>query len=63
VAAERPSVSHALGRLAHAGLVTGTAGDWHLHGDVDGHLSALIEGTVRLTPDRRERGAGSGQIA
>src|SRR5215467_2653191 len=26
-AAERPSVSHALGRLARAGLVTGTAGD------------------------------------
>ena len=32
VAAERPSISHALARLSHAGIVTGTAGDWHLHG-------------------------------
>ncbi|MGH2875575.1 MAG: helix-turn-helix domain-containing protein, partial [Solirubrobacteraceae bacterium] len=32
VAAERPSICHALGRLAHAGLVTGQTGDWHLVG-------------------------------
>ncbi len=49
VAAERPSISHALGRLAHAGLVTGTAGDWHLHGNINAHLTSLIEDTVRLT--------------
>ena len=41
VAAERPSISHALGRLAEAGLVTGDPGDWHLHGSVDSHLGAL----------------------
>jgi CRP/FNR family transcriptional regulator, cyclic AMP receptor protein len=50
VAAERPSVSHALHRLSEAGIVTGTAGDWHLHGSVESHLEALLERTVRLTP-------------
>lgn len=41
VAAERPSVSHALGRLSEAGLVTGCAGDWHLNGSVEAHLESL----------------------
>jgi CRP/FNR family transcriptional regulator, cyclic AMP receptor protein len=41
VAAERPSITHALSRLSEAGLVTGTAGDWHLHGTLDGQLEAL----------------------
>jgi CRP/FNR family transcriptional regulator, cyclic AMP receptor protein len=50
VAAERPSISHALARLSHAGIVTGTAGDWHLHGSADAHLEALTERTARLTP-------------
>jgi hypothetical protein len=50
VAAERPSISHALARLSHAGIVTGTAGDWHLHGSADAHLEALIERTARLPP-------------
>jgi hypothetical protein len=50
VAAERPSVSHALRRLAEAGIVTGTPGDWHLHGTVESHVESLIERTVRLTP-------------
>jgi CRP-like cAMP-binding protein len=45
VGAERPSISHALARLAQAGMVTGTAGDWHLHGTVEDHLEALIERT------------------
>jgi CRP-like cAMP-binding protein len=57
VGAERPSISHALGRLAHAGLVTGTAGDWHLHGTVEDHLEALLERTStiaeRTAPRRR----------
>jgi hypothetical protein len=44
VAAERPSISHALGRLADAGLVSGAAGDWHLHGNLDAHLESLIGG-------------------
>jgi hypothetical protein len=43
VAAERPSISHALARLATAGVVTGTAGDWHLHGSVEDHLHTLME--------------------
>ncbi|GAC1437093.1 MAG: hypothetical protein NVSMB51_10020 [Solirubrobacteraceae bacterium] len=41
--AERPSVSHALTRLAQAGLVTGGAGDLHLHGTLPDHLEALRE--------------------
>jgi CRP/FNR family transcriptional regulator, cyclic AMP receptor protein len=48
VAAERPSISHALARLDHAGLVTGAPGDWHLHGSPDEHLDALIERGDRL---------------
>ncbi len=63
VAAERPSISHALGRLAHAGLVTGTAGDWHLHGSVDAHLASLLEGATRLTPRSHVRRSTSGRIA
>src|SRR6185437_10279980 len=41
IAAERPSVTHALTRLARAGLVTGPPGDWHLHGTPAEHLDAL----------------------
>ena len=40
-AAERPSISNALGRLARAGLVTGKPGDWHLHGTLDEQLALL----------------------
>jgi CRP/FNR family cyclic AMP-dependent transcriptional regulator len=43
VGAERPSVSHALARLADAGLVTGRADEWHLHGTVEQHLVALAD--------------------
>ncbi len=50
VGAERPSISHALSRLAKAGLVTGKAGDWHLHGSLDDHVEALIERTTHLRP-------------
>jgi CRP/FNR family transcriptional regulator, cyclic AMP receptor protein len=49
-AAERPSISHALARLARAGLVTGTTGDLHLHGNLDAHLESLLQ---------RTRGAGA----
>jgi CRP/FNR family cyclic AMP-dependent transcriptional regulator len=62
VAAERPSISHALARLSNAGIVTGTAGDWTLHGDLDAHLSGLIERTVPDPVrrfDRRSSVAGS----
>jgi len=41
VAAERPSISHALARLSHAQLVTGAACDLHLHGTLDSHLGYL----------------------
>jgi CRP/FNR family cyclic AMP-dependent transcriptional regulator len=41
VAAERPSVTHALKRLAQAGLVTGTTFDLHLHGNLNDQLDAL----------------------
>ncbi|HEX4466877.1 MAG TPA: helix-turn-helix domain-containing protein [Solirubrobacteraceae bacterium] len=41
VAAERPSISHALGRLSDAGLVQGGAGDFHLHGSLAAQLRAL----------------------
>jgi CRP-like cAMP-binding protein len=43
IAAERPSVSHALARLAHAGLITGHGDEWHLHGSLSDHLDALAE--------------------
>jgi len=41
VGAERPSVSHALARLAEAGLVTGRGDEWHLHGTLEHHLVSL----------------------
>lgn len=55
VAAERPSISHALSRLSHAELVTGSAGDWHLHGTVQEHLEALVDRTAHLA--RHDAGA------
>ncbi len=48
VAAERPSISHALARLARSGLVTGAAGDLHLRGSIEHHLEALVERTSTL---------------
>jgi hypothetical protein len=49
VGAERPSVSHALARLAEAGLVTGKGEDWHLHGTLEQHLAQLVERDSRRT--------------
>jgi CRP/FNR family cyclic AMP-dependent transcriptional regulator len=43
VGAERPSVSHALARLAQAELVTGRGDEWHLHGTLADHLACLAE--------------------
>jgi CRP-like cAMP-binding protein len=54
VAAERPSISHALARLSHAGIVTGSAGDWHLHGTLESHIESLIERTARLSAHRHD---------
>jgi CRP/FNR family transcriptional regulator, cyclic AMP receptor protein len=62
VAAERPSISHALARLSQAGLVTGQAGDWHLVGTPDDHLEALIERTVRLAPRPARRPGGGPRL-
>ena len=42
-AAERPSISHALARLSHAGLVTGSTGDLHLQGSIEKHLELLVQ--------------------
>lgn len=41
ISAERPSVSHALKRLAQAGLVTGAADDLHLHESLEFELHSL----------------------
>jgi CRP/FNR family transcriptional regulator, cyclic AMP receptor protein len=62
VSAERPSISHALHRLADAGLVSGAAGDWHLLGNVDAHLDSLIGGAARLRPSEESRST-RGRIA
>jgi CRP/FNR family transcriptional regulator, cyclic AMP receptor protein len=52
IAAERPSVSRSLARLAEHGLVTGGAGDWHLIGSAEGCLNELLTRSVeRLHPD------------
>jgi CRP/FNR family cyclic AMP-dependent transcriptional regulator len=42
VGAERPSVSHALARLARSGLVTGHGDEWHLHGRIEDQLDAML---------------------
>jgi len=63
VAAERPSISHALKRLAQAGLVTGHADDLRLHGSLGNQLesllgppSALVEHpAARVSADRSHR--------
>ena len=48
-AAERPSISNALGRLARAGIVTGKPGDWHLHGTLEEQLALLSGGSLPHT--------------
>jgi CRP-like cAMP-binding protein len=63
VSAERPSISHALSRLSEAGLISGMAGDWHLRGSLDSHLSALIDEPARLSNARLGGRSGSGRIA
>ncbi|MHB8658414.1 MAG: hypothetical protein ACYC91_10755 [Solirubrobacteraceae bacterium] len=55
VAAERPSISHALARLSGTGLVTGAACDLHLRGSLDEHLEALTDRTPRLDRGDKER--------
>jgi hypothetical protein len=43
VAAERPSVSHAMHRLAQTDLIVGAAGDLLLNGSLESHFAALRE--------------------
>jgi CRP/FNR family transcriptional regulator, cyclic AMP receptor protein len=50
VGAERPSVSHALARLARSGLVTGHGDEWHLHGRVEDQLGAMFPGSEPVSP-------------
>ncbi len=50
VAAERPSVSHALGRLSRAGLVLGATNDLHLQGSLEHQLEQLGEASDHATP-------------
>jgi CRP/FNR family cyclic AMP-dependent transcriptional regulator len=57
VGAERPSVSHALGRLADSGLVTGGGADWHLHGTSEKHFAWLIDHHLERWPRALPSGA------
>lgn len=56
IGAERPSVSHALARLARSGLVTGHGDEWHLHGRIEDQLDTMLppgtEGMVQLVTAR-----------
>jgi CRP/FNR family cyclic AMP-dependent transcriptional regulator len=59
VAAERPSISHALKRLAQAGLISGTADDLHLHGTLQAQLGSLLgrqDGLVKQEASDRRAG-------
>ena len=57
VAAERPSISHALKRLARAGLVTGHADDLRLHGSLGDQLESLVGRPAVLVEHAVTRGA------
>lgn len=48
VAAERPSISHALKRLAQAGFVSGSADDLRLHGTLEDQLEILLDRHIAL---------------
>jgi CRP/FNR family cyclic AMP-dependent transcriptional regulator len=59
VAAERPSISHALKRLAQAGMISGTADDLHLHGTLQAQLGSLLgrqNGLVKQEASDRRAG-------
>jgi CRP/FNR family transcriptional regulator, cyclic AMP receptor protein len=43
VAAERPSISHALKRLSNAGMISGPSDDLRLHGSLQHQLDSLTE--------------------
>lgn len=51
IGAERPSVSHALARLAEGGFVTGHGDEWHLLGSVEQSVPSMID----AMPGRADR--------
>jgi CRP/FNR family cyclic AMP-dependent transcriptional regulator len=57
VAAERPSVSHAMHRLAQTDLVVGSAGDLLLNGSLESHFAALREPLTDQIHHSRPAGA------
>jgi CRP/FNR family cyclic AMP-dependent transcriptional regulator len=58
IGAERPSVSHALARLARSGLVTGHGDEWHLHGRIEDQLDMMLgPGTDAVTQMPAARGS------
>jgi CRP-like cAMP-binding protein len=59
VGAERPSVSHALTRLAHSGLVTSRDGALHLHGTADAHHAVFAERPASRRDDDPSLAAGA----
>ena len=60
VAAERPSISHALKRLAQAGLISGSTDDLHLHGSLEEQLEALLERHAPLAEHSTSRDQRAG---
>jgi CRP-like cAMP-binding protein len=60
VGAERPSVSHALARLARSGLVTGHGDEWHLHGNIRDHLGSMIEPAAGRVEQLLDAASGAG---
>ncbi|MDQ6834653.1 MAG: Crp/Fnr family transcriptional regulator [Actinomycetota bacterium] len=57
VGAERPSVSHALARLARDEVVTGHGDEWHLRGHIEEHLDCMRQsGGGRVQPLVRASG-------
>jgi CRP/FNR family cyclic AMP-dependent transcriptional regulator len=59
ISAERPSVSHALSRLAKAGVITGHGDEWHLHGSVEDHLETMSEPPVNRVAELVKSGTSS----
>jgi CRP/FNR family transcriptional regulator, cyclic AMP receptor protein len=57
VGAERPSVTHALARLADGGLVTGGGADWHLHGTGQENFEWLVDHHLGRGQDVLRKGA------
>ena len=58
VGAERPSVSHALARLARSGLVTGNGDEWHLHAHVDDRFDAMLDDVPAAVTSLRASAGG-----